>query len=64
MSEILPPDHLDVDAILHALAEMEVEFVLIGALAVGMHGAVRATKDVDIVPDPAPANLERLAAAV
>ncbi len=52
------------DATLRALADGRVEFVLIGGLAVGMHGAVRATKDVDIPPDPAPDNLERLAATV
>ena len=38
--------------------------MLIGGLAVGMHGVVRATKDVDVVPDPAPGNLERLATVV
>jgi hypothetical protein len=30
-------------------------------VAVGVHGFVRATKDLDIVPDPAAENLERLA---
>jgi hypothetical protein len=64
VGETLPPDHLDADAILCALVEGGVEFVLIGGLAVGMHGAVRATKDVDIVPSPARGNLERLAAVV
>lgn len=28
------------------------------------HGVVRATEDVDIIPDPAPENLARLAAAI
>ncbi len=64
MAETLAPDHLDADALLRALVEGGVEFVLIGGLAVGMHGAVRATRDVDIVPDPAPGNLERLATVV
>jgi hypothetical protein len=40
----------------------QVEYVLIGGLAVSAHGAVRTTKDVDICPSPAPANLGRLAA--
>lgn len=39
----------------------DVEFLLIGGVAVGYHGHVRATKDVDVVPAPDPANLERLA---
>jgi hypothetical protein len=43
------------------LLDRQVEFVVIGGLAVGAHGYPRATKDVDIVPDPSPANLERLA---
>jgi hypothetical protein len=30
-------------------------------VAVGFHGYVRATKNLDIVPAPDPANLERLA---
>jgi predicted nucleotidyltransferase len=62
MSETPPPDHLDIDAILRALSDGRVQFVLIGGVAVGMHGAVRATKDVDIVPSPERENLERLAA--
>jgi len=37
-----------------------VDFVVIGGLAVIAHGYVRATKDVDIVPDGAHENLDRL----
>ena len=51
-------------AILAALVAHEVEFVLIGGLAVGHHGHPRATKDVDVVPAPDPKNLERLWAAL
>jgi hypothetical protein len=50
------------DELIAALADAGVEYVLIGGLAVGAHGYPRATKDVDIVPGPEPANLERLAA--
>lgn len=64
MSETLPPTHLDIDRLLRALVEGGVEFILIGGLAVAMHGAVRATKDVDIVPSPTNDNLFRLAAVV
>lgn len=44
-----------------ALATAEIDYVLIGGLAVGAHGAVRATQDVDICPDPSVGNLRRLA---
>lgn len=57
-------DELRADEILDLLVRHEVEFVLIGGLALGAHGFVRGTKDVDIVPDPEPANLARLAKAL
>lgn len=38
----------------------DVEFLVIGGVAVGFHGYVRATKDVDIVPAPNLENLEKL----
>lgn len=46
--------------LLVVLAEHEVEHVVIGGIAVGMHGAPRATKDLDIVPRSTPDNLARL----
>lgn len=49
------------DDLLFALSEARVQFVVIGGVAVGVHGFVRATEDLDIVPDPAPENLARLA---
>jgi hypothetical protein len=49
------------DDLLLALTRARVEFVVIGGVAVGVHGFVRATKDLDIVPDPDPENLARLA---
>ena len=52
---------LDIQAILQRLVEAKVEFLLIGGVAVGYHGHVRATKDVDVVPAPDRENLERLA---
>jgi len=52
---------LDIQAILRELVEVEVEFLLIGGIAVGYHGHIRATKDVDVVPAPDGQNLERLA---
>ena len=62
MSETLPPDHFHPEELMEALVSGGVRFILIGGLAVGVHGVVRATRDMDIVPDPDPTNLERLAA--
>jgi hypothetical protein len=62
MSEVLPPEHFAPDELMEALVSAGVRFILIGGLAVGVHGAVRATRDMAIVPDPDPANLTRLAA--
>ncbi len=52
---------LDIRGILAELNREGVEFLVIGGVAVGFHGYVRATKDVDVVPALDPANLERLA---
>ncbi len=46
------------------LISHEVDFVIIGGYAVAAHGFVRATKDIDICPNPARANLRRLADAL
>jgi hypothetical protein len=51
-------------SLLERLIEAGVRFVVVGGLAVGAWGYVRGTKDVDVVPDPALDNLERLAAAL
>lgn len=52
---------LDIRGILGELAQEGVEFLIIGGVAVGFHGYVRATKDVDVVPAPDPQNLAKLA---
>lgn len=49
------------DELLLGLTSAQVDFIVIGGVAVGVHGFVRATKDLDIVPNPAPENLTRLA---
>jgi hypothetical protein len=54
----------DLRALLAALHEHEVRFVVIGGVAVGAHGFVRSTEDLDLVPDPEPANLALLASAL
>jgi len=54
----------DLQALLEALSEFEVDFVVIGGVAVGAHGYVRGTEDLDLVPDPDPENLARLTEAL
>jgi predicted nucleotidyltransferase len=49
------------DQLLRRLSEAEVEFVLIGGLAVNAWGVVRGTKDVDVVVSPDSENLKRIA---
>jgi hypothetical protein len=45
---------------LEVLHRRDVQFVVIGGVAVAAHGYVRGTEDLDLVPDPDPANLDRL----
>lgn len=54
------PPTPDVLAILSTLNRHDVRFVVIGGVAVAHHGHVRATKDVDVVPEPGDDNLGRL----
>ncbi len=54
----------DLRALLDALHEHDVRFVVIGGVAVGAHGFVRGTEDLDLVPDPDPDNLRRLTQAL
>jgi hypothetical protein len=55
---------LDAERILRVLAEHAVDYVIIGGLAVQTHGHVRTTVDIDVLPRPDPANLQRLADAL
>ncbi|MBK5218927.1 MAG: nucleotidyl transferase AbiEii/AbiGii toxin family protein [Thermoleophilia bacterium] len=41
-----------------------VRYVLIGGIALIRHGVVRATRDIDAVFDPDPANVERIRALI
>jgi len=51
-------------AVLQALRLQKVEYVLIGALALTVHGIVRATQDVDLFVRPEMDNLDRLRSAL
>jgi hypothetical protein len=55
---------LDPDRIFATLDARRVEYVVIGGIAVQAHGHVRMTNDIDLIPSPTPANLERLADAL
>jgi hypothetical protein len=54
----------DLRSLLEALRQHDVHFVVIGGVAVGAHGFVRGTEDLDLVPDPDPENLGRLTEAL
>lgn len=50
------------DELLRRLAEADVDFVVVGGLALNAWGVIRGTKDVDVVVAPAIENLKRVAA--
>lgn len=54
-------EQLDARALFAALAEAEVQHVVVGGWAVNAHGYIRTTKDIDLCPAPDRENLERLA---
>lgn len=61
------PKSVDRDEILRVLRAFErerLEYVLIGATAMGFHGVVRATEDVDLFVQASPENIERLRTAL
>jgi len=49
---------------MRALVDAGVKFVVIGGLAVTVHGHERFTADLDLVPEPDAENLRRLAATL
>ncbi len=51
---------LQLGQLLRALDTHSVEYVVIGGIAVGLHGYVRATKDLNIMVASEPDNIERL----
>jgi hypothetical protein len=61
MAEATP---LEAEAIFAALAARSVDYVVVGGIAVQVHGHVRMTNDVDLIPAPDPDNLDRLAKAL
>ncbi len=55
------PDFVD---LFRALSEARVEFLVVGAYAVGIHGHPRATKDLDVWVRATPENAEKVIAAL
>lgn len=55
---------LEPEPLIGTLVDHQVSFIVVGGYAVAAHGFVRATKDIDICPDPSEENLHRLAAAL
>lgn len=55
---------LDAQRILEQLTRHGVDYVLVGGMAAQTHGNTRMTDDVDLIPAPDPANLDRLAGAL
>ena len=58
---------MDFDKVLQLLRELhrhEVEYVLVGGVAMIVHGIVRNTSDVDLFVRPEAGNIERLRAAL
>lgn len=60
----LPERPLDLTRLLATLAAHHVEYAVIGGVAVQVHGHRRTTRDLDVMPDPRPENLRRLAVAL
>lgn len=52
------------DQVFTVLEARGVRYVTIGGLAVQAHGHARTTRDVDVLADPSPDNIQRLAAAL
>lgn len=54
------PKQADLESILDALGNADVDFVVVGGAAAVLHGAPVTTQDVDIVPGTDAENVERL----
>ena len=58
------PGEFQLIGYLRLLAEQGVEYVIVGGVGARMQGAATTTQEIDIMPDPEPANLQRLARAL
>lgn len=60
----MPNSDLDIERIAEVLGKHAVDYVLVGGLAVVLHGGETTTHDVDLAFDSSRANIERLADAL
>src|SRR5207247_581337 len=63
-AELSADGGLEPERVVRALNAAGVRYLIVGGLAAGAHGVVRATRDLDLVADADPANMERLAGAL
>ncbi len=64
MDEDWPHPELDAAEVLRMLGRHEVDYVLIGGLALALYGSNQLTFDIDLVPAAERTNLDRLASAM
>jgi len=64
MNDPRTPDDQRLRAIFRALREQRVEYAVVGAVALGLHGLARATADLDLFIRPEATNVERLKTAL
>jgi len=62
--EVRPPTLEDVRRICGSLDTAGARYVLIGGFAVILRGGERTTKDIDLLVDPSPENVDRLKRAL
>lgn len=58
------PELEDIITLCRALNENKVDYVLIGGIAVILHGFPRGTRDVDLLIDPHPNNIKKIKSAL
>ena len=54
----------DFEAVIRALSEAGIDFIIVSGLAATIHGSARLTQDIDFVYSRSSTNIERLVAAL
>lgn len=60
----MPERPTEFEGLLKALSDAAVDYMVVGGVAATIHGAVRLTRDLDVVYRRSPENLKRLASAL